>query len=178
MELDATITDEQLLTGYAASGDGDLFAELERRYSKSIFGAIYPRIKNHARTEEAVQDVFLRIHQNCKQYDGRSRASSWIFGIAFNRATDLWRKRSKHPEFSLPDGTMELNSDPHSFSGQAAVDVADLLERLPATYRRVIELSNLKGLLYREVADHEGIPIGTMKSRHHDAMRKLRELAT
>lgn len=96
-------TDQQLLQGLRAQNEAH-FAELYQRYFQRIYNFVYARMRNHAETEEVVQETFLAVFRSFENYRGQSSLLSWIYGIAKNTTNNSLRKaKSQHERIDLAD---------------------------------------------------------------------------
>ena len=77
------MSDQELLEGIQVQSEVH-FAELYRRYFQRIYNFVYARMRNHAETEEVVQETFLAVFRSFENYRGQSSLLSWIYGIAKN----------------------------------------------------------------------------------------------
>ena len=97
------LTDQQLLHGLRAQSEAH-FAELYQRYFQRIYNFVYARMRNHAESEEVVQETFLAVFRSFENYRGQSSLLSWIYGIAKNTTNNTLRKaKSQHERIDLAD---------------------------------------------------------------------------
>ena len=96
-------SDQDLLEGIRAASEPH-FAELYKRYFQRIYNFVYMRMRNHAETEEVVQETFLAVFRSFQNYRGQSSLLSWIYGIAKNTANNAIRRaRSQSERIDLAD---------------------------------------------------------------------------
>ncbi len=166
-------SDESLLAAVAAGDRDQPLRELYRRYGGRIYGLGRQLLSDPGLAEELVQETFLRVWRNAGRYDrDRGSAASFIFTIARRLAIDLWRRPSSR------------TTDPEAPDGPAADDqvdrlilklgVRDALDTLSDPHRQVLELSYREHLKQAEIAVRLGIPLGTVKTRSHHALRQLK----
>ena len=129
--------------------------------------------------EEACQDALLKVAQNIRGFGGRSRFSTWLYVVTSNCARQTYRslKRrvAEQPTPQLPADA----ADPRTTSVIAGsrLDLLDALDRLETHRPQLVAplvLRDLCQLSYEEIAEHLGVPVGTLKSRIHDARRHVR----
>jgi RNA polymerase sigma-70 factor (ECF subfamily) len=188
---DRPATDEELLRHYRRRGDRAAFAELVRRYETELYTYLHRYLGDGTLAEDAFQATFLQVHLKCHQYDESRKVRPWLFAIATNQAIDAQRRNKRHRLVSLDQRNRQggedtgalgdLSASPHpgpeeqlelSESRQAA---RTALEALPESLRTAVHLIYYQGLKYREAAVVLDIPVGTVKSRLHTAIRKLGE---
>jgi RNA polymerase sigma-70 factor (ECF subfamily) len=169
--------DERLL---ARIGEGDLeaFETLYARFTRRIYGFVLRVTRNPELVEEAVSDTFLAIWRSAASFDGRSRASTWIFGVAYRKALRAVGRR-RPVETVLPEQVTLVDEErARPDASCARREEAELLDRalrtLPAEQRVVIELTYFQGLSYPEIAAVVACPVNTVKTRMFHARRKLR----
>lgn len=175
----AVAAPDEALVELARAGDRPAREELFRRH----FGIAYRvacRILGHEEdARDAVQDGFLKAVVHLADFDGRSEFRTWLLRIVHNAALDVGRKRKRRPTLRLesapPGAEAAVPDDPalglHRADLRRQIDAA--LERLSPAKRAVFVLFAEAGLSYKEIAEIQGVPIGTIMSRLHDARQKL-----
>ena len=168
------------LVRLARSGDNPAREELFRRH----FGIAYRvahRLLNHEQDAlDAVQDAFLKAVRHLKDFDGRSEFRTWLLRIVTNAALDAGRKRRRRSAPTLDDPSSGL-PEAASFDDPAAgLHRADLrntlnaaLDTLSPAIRTTFTLFAEAELSYKEIADCQNVPLGTVMSRLHYARQKL-----
>ena len=163
--------DEAHLLARVAAGDEGAFARLYDQFADRVFRYSLTLLRDRHLAEEVTQETMTAVWKGAGSYSGRSRVSTWNFGIARNQAHRLLerearaRRRIDEPLF-LPDPAEEI--------GRKEA-VLHALEQLPASQREVVFLTFYEGLSYPEIAEVLGVPEGTVKSRMFHARRKLAE---
>jgi RNA polymerase sigma-70 factor (ECF subfamily) len=181
-------SDENLLLAYRATGDRRLFEELIRRYERELFNYLKQYLGDTQLAEDAFQSTFLQIHLKCDQFDSERRFRPWLYAVATNQAIDTQRRRRRERMVSLDQATSsadQANQLKELVDAPADLPAEDLerdeerslvrraVEDLPEPLRQVLLLVYFQGLKYREAAEVLGVPVGTVKSRLHAAIRKL-----
>lgn len=175
------LTDEQLITEYAASGAQDVFHELYRRFGSRLFSFLLHRLHDVEAARDRVQDTFLLIHLHARTFRAESSAATWIFKIAINRAITVGRLRMVRHEQQNQRDTFHLLPDYRLGPDEevAAADERCRLERaigeMTGKSAAVIRLTDIEGLDYETTARRLGIPTGTVRSRRHRAVNLLRK---
>jgi RNA polymerase sigma-70 factor (ECF subfamily) len=166
------------------------------RHADALFGTTVRFLRDRETAAEVIQDVFVAIWQRAGQYDPRAGSVlGWLLGIARNRAIDRLRAEARRPRAvhawsADPDGTDDV--DLLDWAGRrqgatAEVDPAEELDRdwtrslvrntlseMPPDEREVVLLAYDRSMSQSEIADHLGMPIGTVKSRTRRALARLR----
>jgi RNA polymerase sigma-70 factor (ECF subfamily) len=168
----------------------DRVAQADESAHRAIFDAYYARMFSFAArrlgdaslAEEVVADVFFELWRSADRYEGRSRVSSWLFGIAQFKcmAADRNRKRSKRSAV-IPTKVEHLHAMPDESDLEEVLQMReelrrtrDLLHELPQGQREVLELAFFEELSYDEIGERLDISPGTVKSRIARARQHLR----
>jgi RNA polymerase sigma factor (sigma-70 family) len=170
-------SDEALLAGMA-TGDPAAATVFVRRHQTRVFGLALAVVGQPAVAEEVAQEVFARAWRYAGAYDPRrGRAVTWLLTITRNLAIDTVRVRHERPVdphvlLSLlsadePEGTRDRVED---------VDrVRAALRQLPRAQAVAVVLATFYGLTAQEIADRDGIPLGTAKTRIRLGLARLRD---
>jgi RNA polymerase sigma factor (sigma-70 family) len=157
-----------------ASGDSDALAVFVRRFQARVFGLALTVVGDIGLAEEVAQDAFMRAWRHAASYDPRrGRVPNWLLTITRNLAVDAVRMRRDRP--IDPDHLMvALMTKPEEPEYDGVERIQAGLRALPPDQARPIVLAVVYGLTAREIADHEGIPVGTAKTRIRRGMARLR----
>jgi RNA polymerase sigma-70 factor, ECF subfamily len=162
-----------------AQGDHPALLALYDRHGRLGYGLAYRMLGESGAAEEAVQDAFLRVWRRAATFDpSRGSVRSWLMTIVHHCAIDLHRKRASGPNVvSGLDEIAEQTPSPDAWS-----EVSGKLDRervraavaqLPQEQRRAIELAYFDGLTHREIAERDGLPLGTVKGRLRLGLQRL-----
>jgi RNA polymerase sigma-70 factor (ECF subfamily) len=188
MDAWAETSDEELLLeiGTTAAVDrahaAELFEELVRRFSGVIHLVTWNILQNSDDAEEASQDTLLQVWRHAGTFSGGVKAITWIWPIAKNAALNIYRRKlSKHRRRFVNRDPFVFDRCPDRPSPPAADEERAVLlhaavANLPQKYRSVVEILDLCELKYEVAATRLHIPIGTVRSRRHRALKLLREL--
>jgi RNA polymerase sigma factor (sigma-70 family) len=170
--------DEVLLAGLGA-GDPDLAIAFVRRFQRIVFGVAVAVIGDQGTAEDVAQHAFEQAWRHASVYDSRrGSVRSWLTTITHNLAVDVVRGRSALPmdPDDLPVILSAMTDSPErmAVANDNAAGVRQALSRLPAPQARAVAMSGIYGMTAVQVAETEGIPLGTAKTRIRDGMRKLR----
>jgi RNA polymerase sigma-70 factor (ECF subfamily) len=175
-------SDEALLAGMAV-GDDRAGVVFVRRYQHRLFGLALAIVGDAGRAEDVAQEAFIRIFRHAVMYDAR-RASvpTWALTITRNLAIDALRARRASPTDPSDRVFLELMSTERlpedvTLTTDALVPIGAALADLPVDQRRAVLLAAMYGRTGAEIAEAEGIPLGTAKSRLRMGMAKLRQAA-
>jgi RNA polymerase sigma-70 factor, ECF subfamily len=178
---------DEVLVSTAKSGDADAFVELSKRHHNRLLQAAYRVTRNWQDAEDAFQDSLLRAFTHLKDFQEKSRFSTWITRIAINSALMILRKKRGCFEISIdgrddPDGNHErweprsLTEDPESHLVREEREelLRDAILRLPPLLQEVLELRHARDYSTREIAQALRISIPAVKSRLARARVTLR----
>lgn len=173
---------EQLMADVAA-GHEAAFARLYDNVIGSVFGLARAILRDPSRAEEAAHEVMLEVWQKAARFDpSRGSVKAWVATITRRRSIDMVRSEQAGRDREEKVGTaaaVPATGDP---VGDVVADFEDRrrvrtgLEHLTDLQREAIELAYFGGMTYREVAEHLGIPLGTVKTRMRDGLLRLAEI--
>jgi RNA polymerase sigma-70 factor (ECF subfamily) len=170
-------SDEALLALYAMS-DPDGAAAFVRRFERRVYG-LARTIAGPSAADDVAQQALVKVWQHADAFDARrGTVSAWVSTITRNVAIDAVRARRSITV--PPDDLVDLaavDPDPADVAGLG--DDIDWLRTalldLPDEQRRAVVLAGVWGLTAREIAERDGIPLGTAKTRIRIALSRLRE---
>ena len=176
-------TEDDLLIQQCLKGDEDAWTEMVRCYAPRLLRMSLRYTRRWDEAEEVTQEIFVRVYQCLDSYRiGAGTFRNWIFRVARNCLIDHYR-RTRRREISIDDVEAAnvkddrlpdpLQSLEHA---EASAIVRSSLRTLPADSREVIQLREIDGMEYAEMAATLGIPKGTIKSRIHRARGELTQL--
>jgi len=147
------------------------------RHATPLFRYALCRTGDWGAAEDAVQETMLAAWQGAAAYRGEARVRTWLFGICRNKVAEQAR-RARGKRASIPTGALATPAihDAGDSVERRAEGVADFWQafgRLSQEHREVILLVFHYGFTLRETADMLRVPLGTVKSRTHNARRRL-----
>lgn len=157
----------------------DALAEAYRRHAGAVFGLAKRLLRDQARAEEIVQEVFLRLWNEPNRFDpDRGTLRSFLLAHCHGRSVDVIRSESARRAREDRDAKTTAE-EPYDVALEVwdlavAGHVRSALETLPPGERAAIELAYFGGRTYREVAEHLGEAEGTVKSRIRAGLKRLR----
>jgi RNA polymerase sigma-70 factor (ECF subfamily) len=176
-------SDERLIREYAR-GDERAFGYLLERYRNRVVTLVRCRLGSRSLwVEDVAQDVFLQIHRSARRFEGRSAFKTWLFGVALNVCRDHIRRERRAGGTGAveaeDDGTLALlpaeSLDPLELLERTERDalIRSAIERLSAAHRTVLQLRDWEEMTYDEIAQVLAVPVGTVRSRLHNARAAL-----
>lgn len=183
MQRDLENASDAALVMSIARFSQDALAEAYRRHAGAVFGLAKRLLSDHARAEEIVQEVYVRLWNEPTRFDPeRGTLRSFLLANAHGRSVDLIRsdvsrrRREEREAFQTAEAGYDVAHEVWDLA--LASHVRDAMHVLADGERAAIELAYFGGLTYREVAEQLGDAEGTVKSRIRSGLKKLRsELA-
>ena len=160
----------------------------DRQAFKILFDYYAPRLKSFymaqnlsvEEAEELLQETFVMVWRKAAQFDvSKATVSTWIYTIARNKRIDYIRKnirRAEDPVEFLPDTVEDENDKPEEkvIQSDLSYRISDMIDDLPIEQGEIIKLAYFKGMTHQEIAEKQGIPLGTVKSRLRLAIDRLK----
>lgn len=167
------------LLGSLAAGDKAALAPLYKRTSAKLYGICLQLMRSESEAQDVLQDVYITVWKRAGSFDS-SKASpiTWLSVVARNKAIDRLRKERLQ--------TVELGAASEVEDKRAtAIEIIELreqsgrlsscLEELDEKQRDAVRSAFFTGATYRELAERDSVPLGTMKSWIRRALLRLRE---
>ncbi len=178
----AATPDEDLIDR-ALGGDIQAQGELLNRHLGLAYRVAYRLLGHDQDALDAVQDAYVKVLRHLAEFDGRSGFRTWLLRIVTNAALDLGRRRGRRLAVSLDSNEAAVDSatarheDPgrnlNAADQRRLLDAA--LDRLSPAIRSTFILFAEAGLSYKQIAEAQGVPVGTVMSRLHFARQKLQQ---
>jgi RNA polymerase sigma-70 factor (ECF subfamily) len=179
---DVDLDRDRALVERCQAGDSAAFGNLYARYYERLLRFCLRRLNDRHEAEDAAQEAFARAWKALPKFAGERRFYPWLTVIAGNICTDMLRRRSR----STPTDDMELSA--HQPVGSSAADTSEelvlaavdgelvnrALDRLSVRHRHVLAMREGAGWTYQQIADHEGVEIGTIETLLWRARQALR----
>ena len=174
-------TDEELVV-LSTAGDTESFNQLVVRWERPIYALAYRVLGREEDARDVCQETFLRAFRALKGFKGQAKFSSWLYRIALNLCRD-WIRRERRTPMVRP-----LDADTEPASANAPVETAEeqvvrhdlgrvithAMTALSEAQRTTIVLKEYHGLTFQEIADLQGCPLSTVKTRLYQGLQVLR----
>ena len=178
-----TWTDEELVAR-SRTGDMDSFNQLILRWERPIYALAYRVIGQEEDARDVAQETFLRAFRALPGFKGQAKFSYWIYRIALNLCRDWIRRKKRTPVSQLPEdvdlselaaeqGPTESVEDLVARRELSAV-VQEAMALLPEEQRTAVILKEYHGMTFQEIADLQGCPLSTVKTRLYQGLSVLR----
>lgn len=171
----------EVLAGQIQAGRKDLISTLVNQHSDRLFWIILRLVQSYSTAEDILQDTWICVIRKFHQYDPSRPLTSWLTKIAVNRCRDYWRRERVRGFWKRTLDSNSLEDTGTAFAADSTADVernvetSEALMTLSHKLREVVVLKFYSGLTYDEIARVLNLPTGTVKSRLHSALTKLRK---
>jgi RNA polymerase sigma-70 factor (ECF subfamily) len=169
----------------AAPAERQEFGAVALRHRNELYAAALRLTRDPVDADDLVQETLMRALGAWERFEPGSNCRAWLLRILTNSFINTCRRRRRFRKFAHESGDDAVNAlygeapsrhvDPERNLVKNAVgdEVSRALGALGDDYRAVVELADLRGVRYRDIADRLGVPIGTVMSRLHRARRQL-----
>ncbi len=163
-----------------AAQDRDAFDRMYRDYYPRLMDFLARIVGHGGLAEEVVNDTMFVVWTRANTFAGRSKVSTWIFGIAYKQAIKRLEREGRRRHERLPEdwestsNSISVDSDISTLQLQEML--AKAIQGLSENHRSVVELTYQFGYSYGEIAEIVGCPINTVKTRMFHARAQLRRI--
>jgi RNA polymerase sigma-70 factor (ECF subfamily) len=177
-------SEESALIGELQAGSEEAFAWLIARFHQPIFSLLARTVQDRADAADLTQEVFVKVFRGVGSFHGESSLRTWIYRIALHEASNQrrWWMRHKQQEIPIDQEMTDSEFEPAGCRKDTLVDRAEspyemavhaqnrarveaALDQVPEPFRTTLILRDIEGFVYEEVADIQGVNLGTVKSR-------------
>jgi RNA polymerase sigma-70 factor (ECF subfamily) len=162
-------------------------AQHDRRAFEALYRLYQPRLsrflggtllRSPQLVEEVLNDTMLVLWRRPEGYNGTSKFSTWVFGIAYRKALKALRQRQDAAYDPRTDQRESLEPGPEQLvgSGQVQQRLLEAMDQLSAEHRAVVDLTYFQEFGYREIAEIMDCPVDTVKTRMFHARRRLKAM--
>lgn len=191
----AKLSDEQLIAKYQSADQfsqeeqATVFSELVSRYERELYNYLRRYLGDGVLAEDVFQTTFLQVHLKCESFEQGRKFRPWLYTIATNQAIDAQRRNRRHRRLSLDMAhsasgeevgslmevvaTQEANPSDAVDTGEQAEWIRNEVATLPDALQSAVNLVYFRGMKYRDAAKIMSVPVGTVKSRLHAAIKRL-----
>jgi RNA polymerase sigma-70 factor (ECF subfamily) len=177
-------SEEAALIAELRAGSEEAFAWLIARYHKPIFSLLARTVQDRTEAADLTQEVFVKVFRGVGNFHGGSSLRTWIYRIALHEASNQRRWWTRHKQREVPieqeltecDGSAPVRlkemlvdqaESPYEMAvhEENRVRVEAALSQVPEPFRTTLILRDIEGFVYEEVAEMQGVNLGTVKSR-------------
>ena len=177
-EASKNTKDDLDLVKRAKENDSRAYETLLKKYRKSVYYMLLKMVNNADDAEDLTQEAFAKAFNSLHKFDSKYAFSTWLFRIATNNCIDFIRKKriqtvsidtsyendeGDNMTFDIKDPA--LSPDDLMLKKQRKEYLKKAVDRLPAKYKKLVELRYFQELSYDEVATELELPLGTVKAQ-------------
>lgn len=165
------------LIAKVASGDTASLEILYNRFAKSVYALAYSIVSNHAAAEDIMQDTFVKVWSAAASFKSKGFGKAWIMRIARNLSLNYVTRCRTQSMDEMNEESGERFASEQSLEDRtvASVAVEYAMSRLSENEKQIVTLHGLCDMTLSEIAEMLGEPLGTIKWRHSEAMKKMRK---
>ena len=182
--------DDAGLLAALRAGELVAFNALVARHQRSLINFFYHLCWDRQGAEDCAQEVFLRVYSHLDTYEPQAKFTTFLFRIARNLWIDRMRSAAVHGKplsleassggegRSLQERVASRVQSPVEILAREEQQEAlrRAIDQLPDEQKAVVILGEIQGMKYQDIGEILGVPVGTVKSRMHTAMEKLKDL--
>lgn len=155
------------------------FQKLLRDYQKPLYNLIRTIVLNHDDTDDVLQNTFVKIFQNLKNFKGDSKLFSWMYRIATNEAITFINNKAKRngttSEAMQTKIVENLQSDVYFDGNEIQLKLQKAIVLLPEKQQLVFKMKYFEELKYENMSEMLGTSVGALKASYHHAVKKIEE---
>ncbi len=156
-----------------AEGDMDALHRLYDGVRGNVYGFALSITKNTHDADDVLQETFLKVYANAGEYKPQGKPMAWIFTIARHLALDKQRANTRT---QMLDDTRPETVDLHAMADvEDRLLLEELFRLLSDEERQILLLHAVNGMKHREIAVVLEQPLGTVLSKYHRAVKRLKE---
>ena len=174
--MEYTATDKSKLTellAAIAAGEREALAELYSRTRAAVYGMALSYLHSAHDAQDLTQDVFVRVWECAGQYRPTGSPMGWLLAVCRNLCLMHLRSHSRRSELSEAEWDA-IPAEETGLSAEERVLLQHALGELPDEERRIVLLHAVTGLKHREIAAVLELPLATVLSKYHRALKKMR----
>jgi RNA polymerase sigma-70 factor (ECF subfamily) len=163
-------------------GDESAYYRLIEKHKNMVMSVGFKILKDRGLAEDTAQETFITVFNKIHTFRGKSKLSTWIYRIAYNKALEVLRKERKgdvsYEDVDFLYEVADTSKDPEdlALSESFSREVRDKLSQLPDKYRIPLSLYYLSDKSYKDVAEIMDIPIGSVKTYLYRGKKELLKL--
>lgn len=158
------------------------FQKLLLTYQKPLYFHIRNIVLNHDDTDDVLQNTFIKIFQNLKNFKGDSKLYSWMYRIATNESLTFIKQKAKKNKVSTEEVNAKiidnLAADVYFEGDEIQIKLQKAIALLPTKQQLVFKMKYFEELKYEEIATILETSVGALKASYHHAVKKIEAFVT
>ena len=155
------------------------FKQLVQQYQKPLYFHIRNIVLNHDDTDDVLQNTFIKVFSNIKNFKGESKLYSWIYRIATNESLTFIEQRAKKQGVSNEEvqqkAIMNLESDVYFEGNEIQLKLQKAIAILPEKQQLVFKMKYFEEIKYENMSEILDTSVGALKASYHHAVKKIEE---
>ena len=155
------------------------FKQLVQQYQKPLYFHIRNIVLNHDDTDDVLQNTFIKVFSNLKNFKGESKLYSWIYRIATNESLTFIEQRAKKQGISNEEvqqkAIMNLESDVYFEGNEIQLKLQKAIATLPEKQQLVFKMKYFEEMKYENMSEILDTSVGGLKANYHHAVKKIEE---
>ncbi len=157
----------------------EAFRKLLQLYQKPLYYHIRNMVLNHDDADDVLQNTFIKVFGNLKNFNGDSKLYSWMYRIATNEAITFMQQRAKKQGISNEEvqqkAINKLESDVFFDGDEIQLKLQKAIAKLPDKQQLVFKMKYFEELKYEEMSEILTTSVGALKASYHIAVKKIEE---
>ena len=153
------------------------FQKLLRDYQRPLYNHIRNIVLNHDDTDDVLQNTFIKVFQNLKNFKGESKLFSWMYRIATNEAITFIQQKAKKNGISneaLQSKIVDnLKADTYFDGNDIQYKLQKAIALLPEKQQLVFKMKYFEEIKYEDMSEILGTSVGALKASYHHAVKKI-----
>ena len=157
----------------------DAFRKLLQLYQRPLYNHIRNIVLDHDDTDDVLQNTFIKVYQNIKNFKGDSKLYSWLYRIATNESLTFLQQKAKKNGISNEEQKQKLinklESDIYFDGDEIKIKLQKAIASLPEKQQLVFNMKYFEELKYEEISEIVNTSVGALKASYHLAVKKIEE---
>jgi RNA polymerase sigma-70 factor (ECF subfamily) len=158
------------------------FQRLIFEYQRPLYSQIRNIVLDHDDTDDVLQNTFIKIFQNLKNFKGDSKLFSWMYRIATNEALTFLKQKTRKSGIcweAIQNKVIEnLEADIYFDGNEIQIKLQKAVAQLPEKQQLIFKMKYFEELKYEEISEILGTSVGGLKASYHIAVKKIEAFVT
>ncbi|PJJ08751.1 RNA polymerase sigma-70 factor (ECF subfamily) [Flavobacterium sp. 1] len=158
------------------------FQRLMQDYQKPLYNHVRNIVLSHDDADDVLQNTFVKVFQNLKNFKGESKLFTWMYRIATNEALTFLNQKAKKSGISsveLQNKAIDnLKADVYFDGNEIQIKLQKAIAKLPEKQQLVFKMKYFEDLKYEEISEILGTSVGALKASYHHAVKKIEAFVT
>ncbi len=158
------------------------FQKLMQDYQKPLYNHVRNIVLNHDDADDVLQNTFVKVFQNLKNFKGESKLFTWMYRIATNEALTFLSQKAKKSGISSAElqnkAIDNLKADIYFDGNEIQIKLQKAIAELPEKQQLVFKMKYFEDLKYEEISEILGTSVGALKASYHHAVKKIETFVT